>query len=64
MKLLGFLLIFISCYSFEQGEYSVKLIFIFLLGVSLVCSKAIFTYFIVMQKEKARAHYRQGGGRQ
>ena len=57
MKWLGFLLIFISCYNFEQGYYSAKLICIFLLGIGLVCSKAIFTYFLVMQRERARANY-------
>ena len=60
MKWLGFLLIFLSCYNFEQGSFSLRDILIFLLGIGLVCSKAIFTYFIVIQREKARAQYRCG----
>lgn len=57
MKWLGFLLIFLSCYNFEQGSFAIKDIALFLLGIGLVCSKAIFTYFLVMQREKARAQY-------
>ena len=65
MKWLGFLLIFLSCYNFEQGYFSLRDILIFLLGLGLVCSKALFTYFIVLQRERARAYYRndrQGRG--
>ena len=58
MKWLGFFLIFVSCYNFEQGEYSVKLIFIFLLGLLMVCGKPLIDHLFFVEREKVRSHYR------
>jgi len=58
MKWLGFLLIFLSCYNFEQGQYSAKLILMFFLGLLLLCGKPLFDHFFFAQREKVRAQYR------
>ena len=59
MKWLGFLLIFLSCYNFEQGEYSAKLIFMFLLGLLMVCGKPFIEHLFFIEREKVRAHCRR-----
>ena len=58
MKWLGFFLIFVSCYNFEQGEYSAKLICIFLLGLFMVCGKPLIEHLFFVEREKVRSHYR------
>jgi hypothetical protein len=58
MKLLGFFLIFVTCYNFEQGYFSLKDIAIFLLGLLLVCGKPVFEHLFFIQREKVRAQYR------
>jgi hypothetical protein len=59
MKWLGFLLIFVSCYNFEQGEYSAKLILIFLLGLLMVCGKPLIEHLFFIEREKERAQCRR-----
>ena len=61
MKWLGFLLIFVSCYSFEQGEYSAKLILIFLLGLLMLFGKPLIEHLFFVQREKVRSQYRKRG---
>ena len=58
MKWLGFLLIFLSCYNFEQGQYSAKLVGLFLLGLLMVCGKPLFDHLFFVEREKVRAQYR------
>ena len=58
MKLLGFFLIFVTCYNFEQGYFSLKDIAIFLLGFLLVFGKPVFEHLFFIQREKVRAQYR------
>jgi hypothetical protein len=58
MKWLGFLLIFLSCYNFEQGEYSGKLILVFLLGLLMVCGKPLIEHLFFVEQEKVRSQYR------
>jgi len=58
MKWLGFLLIFLSCYNFEQGAFSAKLILIFLLGLLMVCGKPLFEHLFFVERQKVRAQYR------
>jgi hypothetical protein len=58
MKWLGFLLIFLSCYNFEQGEYSAKLIFMFLLGLLMVCGRPLIDHLFFLEREKVRAQCR------
>jgi hypothetical protein len=58
MKWLGFLLIFLSCYNFEQGEYSAKLIFMFFLGLLMVFGKTLIEHLFFIEREKVRSHYR------
>jgi hypothetical protein len=58
MKILGFLLIFLSCYNFEQGEYSAKLVLMFLLGLLMVCGKPLFDHLFFIEREKVRSQYR------
>jgi hypothetical protein len=58
MKWLGFLLIFLSCYNFEQGYYSAKLIFLFILGALMVCGKPLFDHLFFIKREKVRSYYR------
>jgi hypothetical protein len=58
MKWLGFLLIFLSCYNFEQGEYSAKLIFMFLLGLMMVCGRPLIEHLFFVEREKVRAQFR------
>ena len=59
MKWLGFLLIFLSCYYFEQGEYSAKLIFMFLLGLLMVCGKPLIEHLFFIEREKVRTQCRR-----
>jgi predicted membrane channel-forming protein YqfA (hemolysin III family) len=59
MKWLGFLLIFLSCYNFEQGEYSAKLIFMFLLGLLMVCGISLIEHLFFVEREKVRAQLRR-----
>ena len=59
MKWLGFLLIFLSCYNFEQGEYSAKLIFMFLLGVLMVCGRPLIEHLFFVEREKVREQFRR-----
>ena len=61
MKLLGFFLIFLTCYNFEQGYFSLKDIAIFLLGLLLVFGKPVFEHLFFIQREKVRAQYRSRG---
>jgi hypothetical protein len=58
MKILGFLLIFLSCYNFEQGEYSAKLVLMFFLGLLMVCGKPLFDHLFFIEREKVRSQYR------
>jgi hypothetical protein len=58
MKWPGFLLIFLSCYNFEQGEYSGKLILLFLLGLLMVCGKPLIEHLFFIEREKVRSQYR------
>jgi predicted membrane channel-forming protein YqfA (hemolysin III family) len=59
MKWLGFLLIFLSCYNFEQGEYSAKLIFMFLLGLLMVCGISLIEHLFFVEREKVREQFRR-----
>ena len=61
MKWLGFLLIFLSCYNFEQGEYSGKLILVFLMGLLMVCGKPLIEHLFFIEREKVRSQYRNRG---
>jgi membrane-bound ClpP family serine protease len=58
MKLLGFFLIFLTCYHFEQGYFTLKDIAIFLIGLLLVCGKPMFEHLFFIEREKVRAQYR------
>jgi hypothetical protein len=58
MKWLGFILIFVSCYSFEQGQYSAKLVLMFLLGLLMVCGKPLIEHLFFVEREKVRSQYR------
>ena len=58
MKLLGFLLIFLSCYNFEQGYFTPKLIAIFLFGLFMVCGKPFVEHLFFVKRERVRAQYR------
>jgi hypothetical protein len=58
MKWLGFILIFVSCYSFEQGQYSAKLVMMFLLGLLMVFSKPLIEHLFFVEREKVRSQYR------
>lgn len=58
MKWLGFLLIFLCCYNFEQGQFSLKLIFMFLMGVFLVCGKSLMDHLFFIERQKVRSQYR------
>ena len=58
MKWLGFILIFVSCYSFEQGQYSAKLVLMFLLGLLMVFSKPLIEHLFFVEREKVRSQYR------
>ena len=58
MKWLGFILIFISSYNFEQGQYSVKLLSFFFLGLLLVFGKPLIDHLFFVEREKVRSQYR------
>jgi len=58
MKWLGFILIFVSCYNFEQGQYTAKFIFLSLLGLFMVCSKPLIEQLFFVEREKVRSQYR------
>jgi hypothetical protein len=58
MKWLGFILIFVSCYSFEQGQYSAKLVLMFLLGLLMVFSKPLIEHLFFVEREKVRSQCR------
>jgi hypothetical protein len=58
MKWLGFILIFVSFYNFEQGQYSAKLLLFFILGLLLVFGKPLIGYLFFVEREKVRSQYR------
>jgi hypothetical protein len=58
MKWLGFLLIFLSCYNFEQGDLSAKSLFMFFLGLLMVCGRPLIEHLFFVEREKVRAHFR------
>jgi hypothetical protein len=58
MKWLGFILIFVSYYNFEQGQYSAKLVLMFLLGLLMVCAKPLIEHLFFVEREKVRSQYR------
>jgi hypothetical protein len=58
MKWLGFLLIFVSCYNFEQGDLSAKSLFMFFLGLLLACGKPLMEHLFFVEREKVRSQYR------
>lgn len=58
IKFIGIFFMFLSWATLERG-FSFGLVFLFLLGLFLVCSQGIFAHLMFVQREKVRAQYRR-----